>query len=132
MTERQTFAGLVRPDVAWQAGFEYGEPGSMDSKGENLYYIYNGFIPDITDSGKGLHIVVGERLALTGTKRAWYFGTLEGPDFLYMTAEENQNHQQMVLDILVRKNRVAGRKLESLIHKVMESALSKIPSQSPA
>jgi hypothetical protein len=118
MTERKIFESLVNPDIASAVQFRYGEGGNPIQKGEITYYVHTGFVSNLGGIGKGLHIIIGERhVGKDNSTRLWYFGTFEAHQFLEMTDEERQKYDQAVLDTLVHKNRVPGRKLESLIKK---------------
>lgn len=114
MTKAETLTSLVGPNV-----LQYGEMGHIHHKGDVVYYVYTGFSGSIGGTDKGLHIIIGERHVGIGNKlrRIWYFGTFEGPEFLYMTAEDRQKYDQVVLETLDNKNRVPGRKLEPLIRE---------------
>lgn len=121
MTERlstpprrgRTFMSLVSQETAFWGGFKHDAWGEYVYKGNRTYELYLGFIYKDMFTRNGLHIVIGT--TQKGHRRAWYFGTFEGPSWNEMSLEEGERHQEKKLDILQNKNRVPGKALENLI-----------------
>src|SRR3972149_9626575 len=111
------FPALVSQEALSVAGFKDCTPSRMVQREDILYNLYYGFIPSNSEGEKkGLHIIIGERIAFQGFPRAWFFGTFEGPAWAKMTSEESLQFRTLEMRVLDEK-RVGGKRLEGLIWK---------------
>jgi len=121
---RNTFPGLVSQDALIAAGIEDWTPTRLVQRGDFLFNLYNGFIPSRSKGEeKGLHIIIGERIAFQGFSRVWFFGTFEGPAWAKMTSEESLEFRTLEMRVLDEK-RVGGKRLEGLIWRAIATYAS--------
>jgi hypothetical protein len=115
----RAFANWVNRETAEKAGIKYGRVSSAFHSKDGYCRIYSGFVMKASEDQKGLHVVIGEKLA--GKKRTWYFGNYEGPAWEKMTPDEVRLYSHIEQEFLHKRNLVLPSQLRNLIGQTVDS-----------